>query len=76
MSASTSRRSVRIHAALDLCDSFLVAMDHANNYDCAAYQNRYDRDQQAAQAGNRIDQSIHSPSPDPAGAKALVFLEH
>ena len=44
----TSRRSVGIDAALDLGDAFLVAEDHGGDGDCAAHDNRYDRDQQAA----------------------------
>jgi hypothetical protein len=49
LAVSTSWRTrIRIHAALDLCDSLLVAMNHANDDDYAAYQNGYDRDQQAA----------------------------
>ena len=59
----TSRRSVGIDATLDLRDAFLVAVNHANDGDRAAYENRADRHQQPTQTQNRVDQTSHSPPP-------------
>jgi hypothetical protein len=42
------RSSVGVDAALDLGDAFLVAENHCGDGDCASYNHRNDRNQQAA----------------------------
>jgi hypothetical protein len=45
---SASRSGIGIYAALDFRKAFLVAEDHRGDGDCASYDNRHDRNQQAA----------------------------
>jgi hypothetical protein len=40
----TSRRSVGINAALDLCNALLVAENHRGDGDSATHKDRNDRD--------------------------------
>jgi hypothetical protein len=43
----TSRWSIGIDAAFDLCHALLMADDHCGDRDCAAYEDGADRDQQS-----------------------------
>ena len=45
-----------------------MAMNHADDRDCAAYQNCADRNQQATQAEDSIHEIVHASVP--SGAKA------
>ena len=54
--------SVRIDAALNLRDALLMAVNHANNCDRAADQDRADRNQQSAQASYRLNQPVQAAS--------------
>jgi hypothetical protein len=45
---SASSAGIGIYAALDFRKAFLVAEDHRGDGDCASYDNRHDRNQQAA----------------------------
>jgi hypothetical protein len=56
-----SRRSVGIDATLDLGDAFGVAVNHASDCDRASDEESNNRNQQTAQAQNRVDYSSHSP---------------
>jgi hypothetical protein len=54
-------RSIWVDAALDFGDALVMAMNHRRDRNRATDQNRADRNQQTAEACNRINQSHLSP---------------
>jgi len=63
---------IGIDATLDFCDALVMAVDHANDRDCASYEDGTDRNQQTAQTCDCVDQS-HDRLRSPQGLKAPQF---
>ena len=54
--------SVRINATLNLGETLLMAMNHANDCDRATHQDCTDWHEQCAQTGDRVNQSVQAAS--------------